>query len=346
MRRTVAGPANAKRLGINTKTRAKLLERRYDKGADSLTDVLVPNSVIDNLKFAFRYYPQLFDVAYTLDTDSPTWLALVKRLVPARRDMTHFGRLDDFYAIEAAQTIIPCYPWYLGELLRLLCSCFESVDVPVPDFDLDLIKRNEFDVSAFRTMPVSREDFYAEVGELQGRSLAAIRYSLELLNKEIDFAFRVMGDAWGQHGLEHASAQFYVRNYLRTCIVYVEGVIDILRLFIAHAIERGEIRLSQSEQARLESRRLLDRLTETVEVFSRYFGEGAQLVAADEEWGAIRTVLDYRDRLTHPRRDGDLRLEMRSLRITLTNSLRWFLALLSAIRLDKSKIFTQEGSSH
>ena len=345
MRRTAARSGNAKRLGLNTRDRAKLLECRYDKDGDRVTDILMPNTVPENLKLAFRYYPRLFGVSFTLDTNSPTWLVLIKELVPARNNMTHAGRVEDFYAIEAAQSIIPCYPWFLGELLRLLRDCFESVGVPTPDFDLSIVKKHEFDYSAFRTMPMSRDDFYTEVGKLQERSLAVLHHSFALLNRENTFAFEVMTDVWNRHGLKHPAAQFGVRNYLRATIAYIEGIADILRLFIYHARDRDEIQLAEAEMKRLEYKHLLDRLKATVGIFSQHFGKREELAATDKEWHAIRTILGYRDRLTHPQRKADFRFEDLTLRTTLANSLRWLIALLPVIRLDKARVLELQSLS-
>ncbi len=362
MRRTAGQAGNSKRLGITTKQRADLLERRYDRDRDRVTDILDTNTVPENLKLAFRYYPRLFDINFTLNTNSPSWNALVaiepnsgvatkpgnRGLVGARNRMTHTGRFEDFYSIEAAQTLTPCLVWFLRSTAEMLRECYQQVGVDPPELDDHPTEGLEFNASAFKEFSTTREEMDRETVKWQSRSFLAFQTAIRLLWRELNRAIEDTNLLLKHRGLDDPTTQFAVKNSYRIIIVYAEGSADLLRRYLAQAQERNEITLTEAEERSLESGQFFDRIVATYTVFSAKFGQEKAFSADPNHWQAVRTVLGYRNRLTHPLRVRDLTFNRPSTFRVIANSLGWLVDTLQVIHLDADLIGDQgrrSGSS-
>ncbi|MEM7584359.1 MAG: hypothetical protein AAF560_13300 [Acidobacteriota bacterium] len=341
MRRTAALPRNAAALNLTNRQRATLLELRYDRARDRITKTIAPNRVGDNLKMAFRFYPRVFGTDFRPDLSSPTWKALKRILASARNDMMHTGTFEDFYAVEAAQTLRPCIIWFLGSMHQMLVPCYEQVGVSVGKVDLSLIRNYEFDEASFRQIKIPREEFSRKVAEFQGRSWFVFQRSMFLLWQESSKSFEYYNSQSKIFGQDSATSQFAIRNCFRTLINYVEGATSVFRLYIEHAVERGEVDLTSEQEDSLDRGDVFERLVATFGVFSAKFGDGSSFEASEEHWVAVRKVLSYRDSLTHPRSIRDLEIRGPGTLNLVSNCLGWLVDVLNNTKFDADSIIEQ-----
>lgn len=346
MRNTAAKPRNASALGITPRKRAELLELRFDRSTGETTQKLAPNKVGDNLKLAFRYYPKIFESDYTLNTSSPSWKAFMKILVPARNSLTHGGTFEDFYSAEALQTLESCRVWFLVSLAEMLSSCAEQVGVDLPADDLkSQLQESEFDESSYTPIASPQEEFLDEVAEFQGRSMKLLNTSIILFRREQTYAFDLYNQSNNLCGFQDPLTQFFLRNLIRSQVTFFEGVTNLVSLFTKQAEARGEISTSEHERSRLSYIDILDRAAATAEIFSAKFGFGTSFEAASQHWTGTRTVVKYRDRLTHPRSNRNLEFQELQVLGALKNCLSWQLSFIEPLQLDHDKLVSQGRSS-
>lgn len=351
MRRFIGQPSNSRQLGLTNKKRAEVLERRYDKELDQVTRVLSPNKVADNIKLAFRYYPRLFGTEFALDTNSPSWKALIKILIPARNNMTHAGTFEDFFSLESAQTLQPCLVWFLSSIGQMFGACAAQIDTSISEADYQperlrsVLSEYQFDESKFQRLPMSRDDFLDEVSKYQGRSLVVLRRSASLLGKENSRALDEFKSAEKSMGLAATSTQFALRNVFRVFVTYVEGMVYVLRLYIEQAHERGEITLTEGDEKSLKYIDIFDRAVSTSDIFAARFGHGGAFESTEAHWNAVKLALKYRHSLTHPKSIRDLEFKRPKILGTVANCIGWQVDLLRMIELDTDELVRQGKAS-
>jgi hypothetical protein len=111
MRRTVLENAKGLGLSLTTKESARLQERRYDPKTDSVLTTPQNLSPAESFKLAFKLFPKLFHLSFTLDTSGEDWLA-VRRIIDVRNRFTHPKVLEHLAVYPALPAFGPASKCY------------------------------------------------------------------------------------------------------------------------------------------------------------------------------------------------------------------------------------------
>ena len=124
---------------------------------------------------------------------------------------------------------------------------------------------------------------------------------------------------------EYAELGFWYRGYARALLIFVEGLLFVMRRLVCHAEERGEVELSRGEshlireteyllknntiQERPKFSRITDSFRLTFRLFPQVFGSPFTINYVDDGWAKFQKLVKLRNDLTHSKAVRDTLLD-------------------------------------
>lgn len=308
MRESVRRAEKSGAVSLPKKKLAKLCERGYDSQLDQLTKEVVRVGFADRLKLAFKYFPKLFGADYRLEAGSEGYRGF-RVLLQERNNFTHPRRIEDLFAIKALPAFWPSVLWYLNECLELISACSGAVGL---DFELGEREWPRFSDSDVEKFPspseIFDEDFYESLLGNDAASVYYIQVLMQELGGDISRSLAVV-----RSNLD-GKCDFASRNLARILFSVAEGTLGLIEFYLRNAPDKGELKLSEAEEAVLNEREFSpESLVKACQLYSDKVGFGRSPSKSVATWNQFRAAHRLRDQFTHPRTLKQLKVSDRDL---------------------------------
>ncbi|HEV3074563.1 MAG TPA: hypothetical protein VHB47_09120 [Thermoanaerobaculia bacterium] len=157
---------------------------------------------------------------------------------------------------------------------------------------------------------------------------------------------RVFGTEESLSQGDYAELGFWYRGHARALLIFVEGLLFVMRRLICHAEERDEIQLTRGEshliheteyfvqgrkiKDRYKPNRLLDNFTLSFQLFPQVFGSPFTVDYGDHGWEQFQRLVELRNELTHPKSARDTLLKSELIN-TSSGAGAWFFQCIQGI---------------
>jgi len=310
----------ARDLGVELteKERLRLQEQKRGKDGNIVPANLSP---LDSVKLAFRHFPRLFGVDYTLDAGVEHWRAL-DALAKARNKITHPETLDDLTGKGISGFWIPSYSWFRGRLIELFSRCSEAVPQQKSILEVPSVDAYKFPGH----MPALFSD--ADYAKFRSSLLKSLDYTGEafkILRNDTLRSMKFASDLAKIDSLIGPCGQFGLRNWVRTFISEVEGTASFAVSFIQSAADLGEAALTEEDCEILAGKGFEtgEHVVRVMTIWSRELGDCKSAQARGANWRAFCEIANLRDKLTHPRSEKTLFIGIEKMK-TLIAADEWF----------------------
>jgi hypothetical protein len=144
----------------------------------------------------------------------------------------------------------------------------------------------------------------------------------------------------------YAELGFWYRGYARAFLIFVEGLLFVMRRLVCHAEERGEIDLVRGEShlireteysvqgnrvnERSRPNRLIGNFTLTFRLFPQVFGSPFTVDYSNNGWEQFQRLVRFRNDLTHPKSAKDTLLHAELIN-TIRDAAAWFFQCMGSI---------------
>lgn len=290
--------------------------RRHAKDAGL---VLTPKEQVDlksrrlptlaSFKLAFRTFPRLFGSNYALDTGGEEWRGL-QRIVKVRNGFTHPKVLEDLALHPAFPALLPTISWTSREIQTLLGELEHRLGLSSPR-EIPELAVPPFRESQSPWVRVFKDQDYCLIKSQGGRTLDYVKRMFFMLSDDTKEAMDLTRGVFSSRStLVSPMLQFAFRTYARTLFSEIEGTISAARFFIEAAVERERVTLSVADQASLQEGEIEDKFVAVCNLWAREFGNGYVLERTGSNWKHLRGARAFRNRITHPKGLGSLRVEL------------------------------------
>lgn len=289
---------------VMTRHADKLQGRVTPKQLAALTNKSQDPPLERALSLTFRTLPVLFGVSYEPDTSGADFRAF-KEMLRARAAFTHPKTPPDIHPLELIATVNSGLEWLLHAWRDLLLACAARVrDVSGMARGTKKFPFNDQRLADFR----ARAKELAEAEERKGEVFGALSRMIFGLMDDTKRAELLVTDKSGERPLPSEVA---FRNLARFLFSEIEGSVFIAAYYLyrygfVDEKPQKELLIGSHEEVR-------DRIIDTLETFSRYFGVDYRVPRDSAGWDAFSAARGLRNRLVHPKdalafqfRNGDL----------------------------------------
>lgn len=283
-----------------------------------------------SLSVGHDFFAQLCGAPLRLDTSGTGWTAF-DHLVEARNDFTHPDDILDILAVPALRYVKPTLIWYPQSMAQLLRDCGVRLNLIDEDLAAEREVTIELEPALLDMKGIFNDEFFQAVADSPGRSIAYLQQCLSILSNETS---RAMSDC--KSPFLSAGGQYELRRLVRTLYSNIEGMANFLCGELEKTSRRGEVVLTSTDRESMTSGEIEERLVATVTIWSREVGFNRS-PPRDKRFAAVSEGRGIRNRLTHPRKVGDLRLGLKEIDIII-EAAGWFNSDVSqALPIDAEK---------
>jgi hypothetical protein len=274
----------------------------------------------ENLKIAFRFFPQVFGSDLAIDFSGRNWSDF-RELAIVRHRMTHPRIIDDTLPPLGLALLVPVVTWFLGTLAVLLADAARKRGLEPPQLDLSGLERVEriakpperfFDDAAMQLIP-----------ENSARLFEYFQRFFFALADETSQVAKWFGESCKGAAPFDGEAQFGARILTITMFSEMEGVANVAQFFIEAAQARGAVTVTPGDLVLLREAGPATRYANVLTLWARLFGDGEEVARKGREWHYVGVASGYRDRFVHPAGSGDLRVSLDML-TPILGTLNWF----------------------
>ncbi len=332
LRRAVLSSAEDAGLVLTQKERAKLSEKRYDSKTNTLTDKRALLNTPESIKVGFEYFPRLVGTTFNLDTSGDGWRGF-KRLVRVRNGFTHPKTIEDLSVTNSGQALQPTLAWFSSQAQNLVIECGRAMGVSLASAGVLDAKALKYRESEHPWVTIFRDEDYELIAADAGRALEYIKTMLRLSSEDTLRALTLMTRK--DFPMFSYEWEYATRMAVRTMFSDVEAITAAAQFFTDAAARRGDIPvhglLDKSDGDEIE-----DKFATALTRFSAEFGNETVLPTSGDSWKAFRGARFLRNRLTHPKAVGDLRVELKNFQL-IHDALGYFLGAHDALFIDAEK---------
>lgn len=340
MRRAVLENAQQAGLHLTIKERARLQERRYDASTDSILNIPQNLSPAESFKLAFKLFPKLFGASFALNTSGEDWLA-IRRIIDVRNRFTHPKVLEHLAVFPVLPALSPGSAWLYTQTAELLAEISRRIGGTPQTIPSSISPRYRESEAPWKTI-FSAED-YERIEAYGGRTLEYFKTMFFMLLDETELAVDLCrGSFVSLATLSGPRSQFAWRTLARTLFSSVEGQTSAIRFFIQAAVKRKKIHLSEEDITALDQGEVEDQFVKWVNLWSREFSNGTAIIPTGEPWKHFRGARFFRDRITHPRELGSIKVDP-ELTTMLLEAFKFFLEASDALNLEPEKWVVKAG---
>ena len=274
-----------------------------------------------SLQQGYKFFGQLAGLDLAIDTTSREWQAF-DELVEVRHGFSHPTEIRGLFALRALHLIQPTLVWFMSLMSQLFSqvgSSFGSKFVPADVRDLSIqIEEPVLRRVLFETF---NTEFFDLVAQSAGRSIAYLRHCMQILNMETDSA---RSDLLAIPSVWDPRRQYQARLLAWSLSSNIEGMTNLVRSELEKAVAREEIGLTDADRESMAAELVEDRAGATAEVWSREVGYATVPSRKGEDWTAVSQARGIRNRISHPKKLADLRIDQKQ-QVTLLRGGRWFM---------------------